>query len=199
MYENGMMVLQFIDENYYGGIQQFLDNNGNVLPFPDGKGIFINFPPKEDTRDLKESIQEHAQENKDFEIIFIDQINTDFEESCLERFRLSLMEISPIVAIMLSPIAVCVTLPVTYYDDMYSKISKIIKRHLPNAYRIIIAFSDTHKIFINDDLTSTKSNPQIIVKSDRPQRDKNFSDDDLINLKIALETNVDVLKLIDQL
>ena len=196
MFKESHDLLHIIEKNYDGGLKEFSKDGGLLLAFPDNSGTFLYHPSI--TNELKDTIKEKVNNvNPDFKIMFIDRINAPINPQRILAFNDAFNTAN--IIMFATTIALCIMLPVTYDKKEHLNLLESIKKEfIPEVYRMVIAYEDTFKIYINEDIINQPSTDNN-KSNDSAQRNKYISDDEVTNLRIELETCTDVLDFINKI
>jgi len=193
-------IAAIIQQGYTGGIRQFRVDGGmlDVLP-TDKRDIVIYHPSLPEG--LKKALTEFG-ERIQTPIIVSDRLNfvglePEEIQAGMERLvQEDLLGKGDRCAFMVDAVSFNLFIDTDLPQQDVDGIVEAIKAKVPGVVRGVVATTKSSTMFEVDSQVETK---RVVVLNDRPQRDRPIGQDDLVNLKIVLHDNVDVMDLIKNL
>jgi hypothetical protein len=190
MFREGLQILTILNVVYKGGANQFIEDGGMILPYPDDDGVFIFHPDitEEFTKKLMlyDSDKYHIQIVSTLNRYTLDQLIAFFAE---------LQKKSILCAIEPHELVFYITFNIDYDSYISHTVLSLIRRCLPGVQRVSLIFTNKNKTV--DPEPSLKIKTPTVEKY--PKRDTIIKEDDITNFKIELALCEDVQQLIDKM
>ena len=187
-------VAAIIHNGYDGGLIKFSRDGGmfEVLP-TENRDIIVIHPDLPD--DLKKALTEFGHRihspvkfdsHLNFEGCDPDEIHEGFVGLVME----DLMSMGLANQCLVSPSPVILTLAIQedLSKDQMFKIREAVTKRIPGLVRGLIVAPNSSLLFVAKESDTEALPKQVVMLNDRPQRDRPIGQDDVVNLKIALES-----------